>query len=138
MKKFILTLVLCLFVGNARAEKSFDVDMLYDSCAKPKYSADWEFCLGFIRGTTETFYSQKPFSYRKRCKVRNFQEIIDRFSVMYKRNMFEIGAEAYTSVIQAITNLCELNKEEADIIFKCMMLDPVFNDILEQENKTNE
>lgn len=136
MKKFILVLILCLCAGNVKAEKSFDVDMLYDSCIKTKYSADWEFCLGYIRGVAEGYYLNAPYSYKQRCSVENFQDLIDRFVVMYKRERFDIGSSAYSAITGSIINLCPLNDEERIIWMNKIIADPYIKSLF--ENKDNE
>lgn len=55
MKKFVLVFVLCLYAGSARAEKTFDVDRLYETCNSAEYSANYKFCLGLFRGYFEVF-----------------------------------------------------------------------------------
>ena len=134
MKKFILVLIVCLYAGNVKAEKSFDVDMLYDSCTKHEFSTGWEFCLGYIRGVSEGYYRNAPYSYKQRCSVKNFRDIIDRFVIMYKRDRFDIGSDAYGAIIQSIVDLCPLNDEEKSILWNKINADPYIKSLFEKIN----
>lgn len=123
MKKFLIILISCLFIAEAKATEkvpSDNVDTFFTSCKEAEDKNNYQisaYCYGYIRGYINSISSNRWLIFRNMSPNCNptAREIFERFKILYQRNQFEIGSDVDSALSKTLLSLCpSITNEQFD------------------------